>query len=65
MPCLVGTAVSFTKLTQRSLMRFRSSKFLIGTSSWWKDLFIYERVRVTRVTRMAYSPSLWMMAIGW
>jgi hypothetical protein len=22
-------------------------------------------VRVTRVTRMAYSPSLWLMAIGW
>jgi len=21
--------------------------------------------RVTRVTRMAYSPSLWLMAIGW
>jgi len=23
------------------------------------------RARVTRVTRMAYSPRLWLMAIGW
>jgi hypothetical protein len=23
------------------------------------------KLRVTRVTRMAYSPSLWLMAIGW
>jgi hypothetical protein len=28
-----------------------------------KELLPY--ARVTRVTRMAYSPSLWLMAIGW
>jgi len=26
---------------------------------------VFGRARVTRVTRMAYSPSLWLMAIGW
>jgi len=32
------------------------------------DLYISSSrhmARVTRVTRMAYSPRLWLMAIGW
>jgi hypothetical protein len=28
-------------------------------------LLLASFTRVTRVTRMAYSPSLWLMAIGW
>jgi hypothetical protein len=38
----------------QSIVRLLACSFK-GNSSW----------RVTRVTRMAYSPSLWLMAIGW
>jgi hypothetical protein len=31
----------------------------------WTSSQCYERYKLTRVTRMAYSPSLWLMAIGW
>ena len=36
----------------------------------YKVTFVYSAIlqltkRVTRVTRMAYSPRLWLMAIGW
>jgi len=39
--------------------------FVLHSSVCLNESLAVGAARVTRVTRMAYSPSLWLMAIGW